>query len=127
MAVLAEVIRGGYYTRNNGAVKEADIGTKLVVKAIPKALETKLKKVKDVDDSQLIVNDNPEAAKFRDEGKAEKADKIMNATPDEAGADEEVSRLRAAYTDLTGEEPDKRWKPETLNKKISEAAEKNEE
>jgi len=77
MAVLAEVIGRSYYARRNNVAEELPIGTQIVVRSIPEALKTKLRLVKEVEDGQLIINDNPEAAKFRDEGKDLQADKLM--------------------------------------------------
>ena len=78
MAILAEVIGKKYYSRLNGDVREVPVGTKIVVKGIPEHLSGKLKKLKEVDDGELIVNDDPEAARLRAEGKPQAADKLMD-------------------------------------------------
>ena len=122
MAVEVEVIGKNYWSRRNGVVQRLPIGSKLVVRGVPEALKGKLKVIKEVDDAKFIINDSPEADKLRSEGKHQEADRIM-ASQKEGGADDaELAGLREKYTELTGEEPDKRWKSETLKRKISEAS-----
>ena len=76
--VIVRVIGRGYYTRLNGKTQEVPIGTEIPVKGIPDALKNKLEYVRDARSSEIIVNDNPEAAKFREEGDVRKADQIMS-------------------------------------------------
>ena len=78
MAIIAEVIARNYYTRINGETREAPIGHKLTLRNIPKDMSHKLKMVREIDESELVVNDSPEAAKLRDEGKPQAADKLMS-------------------------------------------------
>jgi len=126
MAVEVEVIGKNYWSRRNGVVQRLPVGTKMVVKGVPEALKDKLRVIKEVDDGQLIVNDNPEASKLRAEGKVAAADKLMSEENERKAAadtgDEELDNLRASYTELTGDEPDKRWKAKTIIAKIDEAA-----
>lgn len=77
MAYEVEVVGKKYYSRMNGVAQEIPVGTKLVLRHKPSDRENKLKLIKEVSDDQLIVNDTPEAAKLRDEGKTQAADKAM--------------------------------------------------
>ena len=79
MAYQVEVIGKNYYSRMNGVAQKIPVGTKLVIASKPSDRENKLKLIKEVPDSQLVVNDSPEAAKLRDEGKPQAADKLISA------------------------------------------------
>lgn len=120
MAVLAEVIGHNYTTRDNltGQARKLSLGEQIVVKGIPEFLKGKLKAVKDVPDSELIVNDNPTAARLREEGKSEAADKEMATT--DAAEQEELNELRAQYEALIGEKPHHKMKADGLRKKMNE-------
>lgn len=100
MALLAEVIGKNYYTRINGETREAPIGHRMVVRGIPKQLSNKLKEIKEVDDNQLIVNDSPEAAKLRDEGKPQAADKLLAAEKEKAAKKTQAKKPAEAKPDL---------------------------
>lgn len=90
MAVEVEVIGRGFYSRINGDAQEVPVGTKMVLKGVPEALKGKLKVIKDAEDRQLVFNDTPEAARLREEGKSQAADKVM------AKAKEDAPKKRAA-------------------------------
>lgn len=75
--IVAEVIGRNYYTRRNGVAQEMPIGATVVVRGIPDSLSGKLRKVRDAKDSEFLVNDTPEAARLRDEGKEREADRVM--------------------------------------------------
>ncbi len=79
MAYLVEVTKKGYYSAHQGAFCQVPVGTQLAVAAKPDAWGSKLKLIREIDDSQLIVNDTPIAAKLRAEGKVKEADEA-NAT-----------------------------------------------
>ena len=84
---LVEVIAKGYYGRVNGRVQQLPIGHQFVVNSKPASWGSKLRVIKEVDSSQMVVNDNPLAAALREDGKAAQADK--------ANADEPVSGMKA--------------------------------
>lgn len=82
MAFEVEVIGKKYYSRMGGVAQEIPVGTRLVLRHKPSDRETKLKLVKEADDVKLIVNDSPEAARLRDEGKEQAADKVLADSKD---------------------------------------------
>ena len=95
--IVAEVIGRNYYTRHNGIAQEMPIGSTVVVRGIPKDLSRKLRKVRDAKDSEFIVNDTPEAAKLRDEGKDREADRLMAEVKEKLAKklDEELAKKKA--------------------------------
>lgn len=86
MAYQVEVVGAKYYSRIGGVAQEVPVGTKLVLRHKPSDRENKLKLIKEVDDGQLVINDNPEAARLRDEGKPQAADKAMAADKEQKAA-----------------------------------------
>ena len=96
--IVAEVIGRNYYSRRNGVAQEMPIGSTVVVRGIPKDLSRKLRKVRDAKDGEFIVNDTPEAAKLRDEGKERQADQVMTKAKEELAKklDKELAKKKAA-------------------------------
>ena len=76
MAYLVEVVRKGYYSRIGGKSGEVPVGTKLVVRHKPREWGSKVRLVKEVSDNELITNDTPLAATYREDGKDREADQV---------------------------------------------------
>lgn len=96
---MAEVIGPNYWGRTNEGVAKIDIGTRIVVKAIPATMIGKLKFIKEVPDSELIVNDTPHAADLREQGKTEAADKMMAEEKEKAATKPRRGRPKKAATE----------------------------
>ena len=104
--IVAEVIARNYYSRRNGVAQEMPIGSTVVVRAIPADLTGKLRKVRDAKDSEFLVNDTPEAAKLRDEGKERQADQVMAKAKEQLTKklDAELAKQKAAEAKETAAE-----------------------
>lgn len=83
MAVLVEVVGKNYYAMIGGEMQKAPKGHKLVVAAVPKNAEGKLKVIKEVKDSEIVVNDTPEGKALREMGDIKAADALLEASKKE--------------------------------------------
>ncbi len=87
MAVVAKVI-GKYWTRRNNTPVLISKGTEIVVPSIPENMKNRLEFVRAAKKGELIVNDSPQVADLRAQGKNEAADRVREAEAEARAARE---------------------------------------